>query len=164
MDSHGGLSAQLAALVTGFADQKIKEGETFVYGGGRLFATDVAEIALPCTLVLADSLSRRLGMGGSGYEFVLGEPNPIFPVHAVQVQPRQFLEVAPYVAEVFESAVFQLRHDLSQVYVLAASAMGILPEDGVESSVVDAVPDGVIALAENPKAFAAAAGAPYLGR
>lgn len=140
MDSNAALSAKLSALMTGLADQKIKNGEEFLYGGGRLFASDVAEIALPCALVLADSLSRHLGMGGSGYEFELGAPNPVFPVHAVAVEPRGFMEVAPFLAEVFESAVFHFRHDLTQVYALAANYMGLVLEDGIEPLTISGVP------------------------
>lgn len=125
------IDAQLTALMTGLADQKIKDGVGFFYGGGRLYAADVAEIALPCTLVLADALSRRLGMGGSGYEFEIGAPNPVFPVHAVKVQPRQFFEVAPFVTEIFEAAILDVRHDLSRVYAFAARQMGLVLEDDV---------------------------------
>lgn len=126
------LDGQLIALITGLADQKIKDGAEFFYDGGALHAIDVAEIALPCTLVLADALSRRLGVGGSGHAFEIGAPNPVFPVCATQVQPRQFLEVAPFVTEIFENVVVEVRHDLSRVYAFAARQMGLALEDDVQ--------------------------------
>lgn len=129
-----GLDGQLIALMTGLADQKIKDGAEFYYDGGALYATDVAEISLPCTLVLADALSRRLGMGGSGHEFEIGSPNPVFPVRATLVQPRQFLEVAPFVTEIFESVIVDVRHDLSRIYAFAVRQMGFALEDDVQAA------------------------------
>ncbi|ANN80868.1 hypothetical protein BAU07_26465 (plasmid) [Bordetella flabilis] len=134
------MGAQLTALMTGLADQKIKAGANFIYDGGRLFASDVAEIALPCALVMADSLSRRLGMGGCGYEFELGAPNPVFPVHAIPVKPRAFSEVAPYVTDVFEGVIFHLRHDLVRVYALAVEQMGYVLPESMERPARDDVP------------------------
>ncbi|WP_063640310.1 hypothetical protein [Achromobacter insolitus] len=163
LDSHVGLGAQLTALMTGLADQKIKDGEIFVYDGGRLFADDVTEIALPCALVLADSIARHLGMGDSGYEFELGSPNPVFPVHAEFVRPRAFMQVAPFLTEVFERVVYPLRNDLAQVYALAANQMGLILEDGIEPAEVDAMPVVAAAVMENHGALMGA-GALSLGR
>ncbi|WP_323025750.1 hypothetical protein [Castellaniella sp.] len=132
MAASEGLDGQLIVLMTGLADQKIKDGSEFYYDGGALYATDVAEISLPCALVLADALSRRLGMGGSGHEFEIGPPNPVFPVCATQVQARPFLEVAPFVTEIFESVVMDVRHDLSRIYAFAARQLGLALEDDAQ--------------------------------
>lgn len=160
LDSHVGLGAQLTALMTGLADQKIKDGDTFLYRGGRLFADDVAHIALPCALVLTDAVARSVGLGGCGYEFELGESNPIFPVHAKAVQPRAFMIVGPVLTEVFENVIYPLRNDLAQVYALAVRQMGWVLEDDLDPRALDAIPVVSAAVMEHS---GARAGTPALG-
>lgn len=125
MDSKHELEAQLTRLLIGLSDQKIKDGDKFNYDGSELFAYDVGMIALPSALCLADVLSKRLGMGGSGFEFYVGEPNPVFPIQSKQLYEKQFLQIAPFLTEVFEGIVYEMRHDLSQVYVTAVQAMSL---------------------------------------
>src|SRR5690606_31971324 len=130
MGSQYELEPQLRRLLIGLSDQKIKNGDTFKYDGASLFSSDVGNIALPAALCLADMLSQGLGMGGAGFEFRMGEPNPIFPIEMTQIKRREFFEVAPFLAEVFEGIVYEQRHDLTGLYVMAAQAMN-LRVDGV---------------------------------
>lgn len=140
MGSQYELESQLRRLLVGLSDQKIKGGEAFKYDGATLFAVDVGDIALPCALCLADTLSERLGMGGAGFEFRVGEPNPVFPIEMTQVRRREFFEVAPFLTEVFEGVVYELRHDLAELYVMAANALNLRVEVGTEP--VRSQPDG----------------------
>jgi len=113
--------SQLRRLVTGLADQEIKAGREFAYDGGVMYADDVAEVALPSILCIAQDLSRRLGIGDFGYRFEMGEPNPVFPLHAIPEHPApRFFEVAPFITEVFDGEVMDCRHDLALLFEAAA--------------------------------------------
>jgi hypothetical protein len=110
-------------LITGLADQKIKEGEKFNYDGSNFHAEDVAICLLPSILVLAQGLSERLGIGSFGYRFALThEPNPVFPLMAELQEGASpvFLRLAPFVQEVFNTQVMDCRHDLLQLFEAAA--------------------------------------------
>lgn len=132
MGSQYQLESQLRRLLIGLSDQRIKDGDTFKYDGAVLFSSDVGDIGLPAALCLADMLSRDLGMGGAGFEFHMGEPNPIFPIEMTQVRKREFFEVAPFLTEVFEGIVYEQRHDLTGLYVMAAQAMNLRVDGVVE--------------------------------
>lgn len=134
MGSQYELESQLRRLLIGLSDQRIKNGDTFKYDGAALFASDVGDIVLPAALCLADTLSQRLGMGGAGFEFFVGDPNPIFPIAMTQVKKREFFEVAPFLAEVFEGMVYEQRHDLTGLYVMAAHALNLRVDGVVESA------------------------------
>lgn len=113
--------SQLRRLVTGLADQEIKAGRGFSYDGGVMHADDVANVTLPSILCIAQDLSQRLGVGNFGFRFEMGEPNPVFPLHAIPSgsTPR-FFEVAPFVTEVFDGEVMDCRQDLALLFEAAA--------------------------------------------
>lgn len=118
------LEEQLRVLVIGLADQEIKEGRTFQFDGGELHADEVAELITPSMLCIAQRLSERLGTGDFGFQFELGDANPVFPLHAKRVNnSARFFQVAPFVTEVFERNVLACRADLSQVFELAAQTL-----------------------------------------
>lgn len=118
---HDTFESQIRRLILGLADQEIKNGSGFLYDGGPLYADDVAEIATPSILCIANDLSMRVGMKGFGYRFTIGEPNPVFPLHATLVgDPPKFFEVAPFVAEIFEGEVKDCRLDMALLFEQAA--------------------------------------------
>lgn len=115
------LEEQLRRLVLGLTDQAIVRGDEFRYDGGLLHADDVADIALPSILCLAQDLSVRYGVGSFGYEFKMDEPNPVFPLHAVSVDGDvNFSKVAPFISEVFHGEVMDCRQDLAVLFETAA--------------------------------------------
>lgn len=114
----------LRRLVTGLADQEIRAGRGFTYDGGVMHADDVAEVALPSILCIAQDLAQRLGVGDFGYRFEMREPNPVFPLHALlERPPSRFFEVAPFVTEVFDGEVMDCRHDLALLFEAAAKLL-----------------------------------------
>ena len=116
--------SKLRRLVTGLADQEIKAGRGFAYDGGVMYADDVVEVALPSILCIAQDLSRRLGVEYFGYRFEMGEPNPIFPLHAILERPApRFFEVAPFITEVFDGEVMGCRQDLALLFEAAAKLL-----------------------------------------
>lgn len=118
------LESQLRRLVTGLADQEIKAGRSFAYDGGVMHADDVAEVALPSILCIAQDLSRRLGVGDFGYRFEMREPNPVFPLHAIPGRPSpRFFEVAPFITEVFDGEVMDCCQDLALLFEAAAKLL-----------------------------------------
>ncbi|MDR2208065.1 MAG: hypothetical protein LBE22_03725 [Azoarcus sp.] len=114
------LEAQLNRLVTGLAEQKIQEGERFCYDNTHFYAEDVAVCLLPSILVLAQHLAEKLGFGKFGYRFAL-ESNPVFPLTAQLEKGGNlfFLQIAPFVQEVFNTYVMAYRHDLLQLFEVA---------------------------------------------
>ncbi len=116
--------SRLRRLVTGLADQEIKAGRAFYYDGGVMYADDVANVALPSILCIAQDLSQRLGVGGFGYHFKMGAPNPVFPLHAIPERPApRFFGVAPFITEVFDGEVMDCRHDLALLFQAAAQLL-----------------------------------------
>lgn len=121
MRSADEFDAQMRRLVIGLADQDIKDGQGFGYDGGVLHAEEVADLALPSILCLAQDLSQRLGVGDLGYRFELATANPVFPLHALhERQGVGFSAAAPFVTEVFEHEVRECRHDLARLFEMAA--------------------------------------------
>lgn len=117
----GQMEPQLRRLLTGLADQEIKQGHQFAYDSGFLHADDVAELALPSVLCIAQDLAERLGVGGFGYNFRFGPPNPVFPLHAEQSgRDVSVISVAPFVTEVFMGEVMDCRSDLALLFATAA--------------------------------------------
>lgn len=115
------LEDRLRRLVLGLADQAITRGSTFMYDGGQLHADDVADIALPSILCIAQSVSARTGLGDFGYQFSIEQPNPVFPLHATCVREGAlFFDVAPFVSEVFHGEVLDCRQDLAVLFEAAA--------------------------------------------
>nr|WP_228857614.1 hypothetical protein [Pseudomonas syringae]QOQ33453.1 hypothetical protein [Pseudomonas syringae pv. actinidiae] len=115
------LEEQLRRLVLGLTDQAIVRGDEFRYDGGVLHADDVADIALPSILCLAQDLSVRSGVGSFGYQFRMDEPNPVFPLHAVFVEGQvNFSTMAPFVSEIFHGEVMDCRQDLAVLFETAA--------------------------------------------
>lgn len=119
--AHEQLEDQLRRLVLGLTDQAIVRGEKFHYDGGVLHADDVAEIALPSILCIAQDVAVRTGLGDFGYQFKMDQPNPVFPLHAVCVREgARFFDVAPFVSEVFHGEVLDCRQDLAILFETAA--------------------------------------------
>lgn len=115
------LEEQLRRLVLGLTDQAIVAGDSFHYDGGSLHADEVADIALPSVLCLAQDLSVRTGVGSFGYQFQLGSPSPVFPLEASLTNAdASFSSIAPFVSEVFRGEVMECRHDLSVLFEAAA--------------------------------------------
>ena len=135
------LEDQLRRLVLGLADQAIRRGEKFFYDGGELHADDVADIGLPSILCIAQDVSSRAGLGGFGYQFKMDQPNPVFPLHAVQVGERaRFFDVAPFVSEVFHGEVMDCRQDLAVLFEAAAQLL--LPGFSLVANTNHTVPVG----------------------
>ncbi|UXI68368.1 hypothetical protein [Tahibacter amnicola] len=121
---HSNTHAQLGRLIHGVADQAIRDGRRLTYDGGMLTAEDVVDIVLPSLLCLADDLARRLGFGAIGYRFEWAdEPSPVFPLRAVQVQARAFVEVAPFVLETFERYLEDGHYDVTHLFAAAARTL-----------------------------------------
>lgn len=113
-------TAKLQRLIVGLSDQENKKGSKFYYDNGEIYPDDMAEIALPSILCLAQHLSNQLGMGELGYRFKIGEPNPIFPLIVEEENPSEFMVIAPYVTEIFLKEVLHHRNDLAVLYEAAA--------------------------------------------
>lgn len=121
--AHDDLTLQITRLVTGLVDQEILTGTEFVYDGAALYADEVADLMLPSVLCIAQDVSGRLGMGDFGYRFAISTPDTIgFPLVMQQVVPdaKRFFEVAPFVADVFDSEVMKCRADLARLFESAA--------------------------------------------
>lgn len=118
--SDSAFEQQLKRLVIGLADQQIKKGQEFYYDGGRLFADEVADVTLPSLLCLAQHMSERVGLGSFGYQFELGEVNPVFPLRVQRVGTASFFQVAPFVLEIFDSDLLECRSDLAMFFERAA--------------------------------------------
>lgn len=121
--AHDDLTDQITRLVTGLVDLEILTGKEFVYDGAALHADEVADLMLPSVMCIAQDVAGRLGMGDFGYTFAIGAPESVgFPlVMAQRAQaPKRFLEVAPFVAEVFDGKVMDCRDDLAKLFESAA--------------------------------------------
>ena len=117
------LSLQLRRLVTGLADQEMLAGHAFVYDGGNLYADEIADLMLPSIVCLAQDLSLRLEMGSFGYRFELrGAVEDGLPLAMAREagHPKLFLEVAPFVSEVFGGDVMRCCSDLARLFERAA--------------------------------------------
>jgi hypothetical protein len=123
--THDDLMGQLKRLLTGLVDQEIRAGNEFMYDGAELHADEVADLMLPSVVCISQGLSERVGIGAFGYRFSLGEAgNGAFPLVMEQVgEPKLFLEVAPFVAEVFEGEVMDCRLDLARLFEAAAKSL-----------------------------------------
>lgn len=119
---HDELTAQLQRLLTGLADQETLSGTRFLYDGAELYPDEVADLLLPSVLCLAQGMAQRLGFGDWGYRFSLGEPEAIgFPLLVAHhgAQPL-FLEVAPWVTQVFCGQLLACRDDVVRLFETAA--------------------------------------------
>ena len=122
--SAGQLQLQLHRLAYGLADQLIVSGTPLTYDGGRLRPAEAAQLAMPSLLCLADELSRRLGTGDLGYDFVLlDHPNPVFPMHAAERSPKRFMAIAPYFVESFDLHTARAAFDVAYVFAAAARVL-----------------------------------------
>ena len=117
--------AALDKLVRGRAELEIKKGDEFLCDGARLYPDEVSDLLLPSMLCLADSLTRYMGMGGSGYEYRLdNEAGGAFPLVASApsgVVP--FHRVAPFVDYVFDVYVLENRAEVARVIEIAVKTM-----------------------------------------
>jgi hypothetical protein len=118
---HDPLSLELRRLLTGLVDQEIKRGESFMYDGSKLFADEVATLLLPSVVCLAQDVASRVGLGDFGYKFSLEAVKPGLPLKGVRDADAaaMFMEVAPFIAEVFEGEVMDSRHDIVRVFEAA---------------------------------------------
>ncbi len=114
---------KLRKLIFGLSDQENKVGHRFYYDGGELYPEDMANIVTPSVLCIAQCLSKQLGLGNLGFQFKIGQPNPIFPVEISEdsTSTSSFALVAPLATEVFLNDVVLYRADLTQLYFKAAS-------------------------------------------
>lgn len=119
---HDELTAQLQRLLTGLADQEKLSGTRFLYDGAELYPDEVADLLLPSVLCLAQGLAQRLGLGDWGYRFSLGAPEAIgFPLLVAHHGPHPlFLEVAPWVTQVFCGQLLACRNDVARLFETAA--------------------------------------------
>ena len=98
-----------------------------------LLAEDVANIATDAMLIMADGLSRSLGLGDFGMAFEVTEvPNPVFPLasragNALSEARRaaSFSHIAPFMVEVFDQEVLACANDLSKLYVLSLQLLAL---------------------------------------
>ncbi|MEM8515085.1 hypothetical protein RCH14_004445 [Massilia sp. MP_M2] len=116
------LQAQLARLVTGLATEEIGKGNDFFYGGSKLYPDEVADLMLPSIVCIAQDVAARVGLGGFGFVFRIGQGSPSsFPlVMEREDDTKRFFEIAPFVVEVFEAEVVECRHDLVKLFESAA--------------------------------------------
>lgn len=115
----------LNTLVTGLAEKEFEKGESFLYGGARLFPEEVADMLLPSILCLAQGISRYVGMGEFGYDFgFVKGTSAAFPLCATPTAPlAPFHLVAPFVVEVFDTYVLEGRADVARVFEAAAQTL-----------------------------------------
>lgn len=118
---HDHLSLELKTLLVGLSDQEIRAGQKFLYAGASLYADEVADLLLPSVVCIAQDLAIRLGMDGFGYAFAVGSMKPGLPLRGERAPQASamFMEVAPFVAEVFKGEVMDCRHDIVKVYEAA---------------------------------------------
>lgn len=117
---------QIRRLLIGLADQAIKDGHVFKYDNAVLLAEDVAEIAGPTALCMAQDLACRIGMSGFGLEFKMGSANPVFPIHFElkdHRNPPRFMDAAPWITEIFDGELMSSSHDLAKFYEVGAKLL-----------------------------------------
>lgn len=122
-------------LVEGLTAKAHQQGFIFYYDGQALLAEDVANIATDAMLIIADGLSRSLGLGDFGMGFqILEVPNPVFPLAVVSPPAAEnvtdnsavpFSHIAPFLVEVFDQEVLACANDLSKLYVLALQLLSL---------------------------------------
>lgn len=119
---HEHLTSQLKRLLTGLADQAVKQGHDFLYDGARLYADEVADLMLPSVMCIAQDVAERVGLGSLGYRFMLGPKQAVgFPLLMEPVgEAKRFFEVAPFLTEVFDGEVMDSRLDLARLFESAA--------------------------------------------
>ena len=116
------VKGNLKRLLTGLVDQEIKGGKEFQYDGSKMHADEVADLMLPSVLCIAQDVSIRLGLGGFGFTFSIGEtPGGTFPMILEDSgECKRFFEIAPLLTEVFDGEVMDCRLDLARLFESAA--------------------------------------------
>jgi hypothetical protein len=119
------LIGQLRRLCEGLADREIRSGTDFHYDGSRLHADEVSDLLLPSVLCLAQDLSERAGTGSLGFRFTLGSGTGIDLPLSLEVldESHLFLEVAPFVVEVFDQTLMECRADLLRLFEAAVQVI-----------------------------------------
>lgn len=121
---HDDLAQQIQRLLAGLADQANRSGKTFFYDGGRLYPDEVAKLVLASAMCLAQDIAERLGLGNFGFRFELRATDDGLPLAMEPAgTPCLFLEVAPFVTEVFEGEVIDCCDDLARVFECAARVL-----------------------------------------
>jgi hypothetical protein len=116
------LTEQLMRLLTGLAEEEVRAGKEFSYDGATLHSDEVSDLLLPSVLCIAQDLSDRVGLNRWGYHFDIVAGTGIgFPL-AMKCEHSQrcFLEVAPFVVEVFDSELMDCHADLARLFEAAA--------------------------------------------
>jgi hypothetical protein len=96
------LIGPLRRLCEGLADREIRSGTRFLYDGSPLHADEVSDLLLPS--LLCTSLDLPIVM----------QPTS---------QPKLFLEIAPFVVEVFDGKLMDCRADLLRLFEAAAQVI-----------------------------------------
>jgi hypothetical protein len=119
------LIGQLRRLCEALADREILSGTEFLYDGSRLHADEVSDLLLPSVLCLAQALSERAGTGSLGFRFTLESASPLdLPLSLELLDKNQlFLQVAPFVVEVFDQTLMECRADLLHLFEAAAQVI-----------------------------------------
>jgi hypothetical protein len=126
------LIPQLRRLCEGLANREIRSGTHFLYDGSPLHADEVSDLLLPSVLCLAQELSVRAGMGHLGFRFTLSNSTPLdLPISMEPAsEPKLFLEIAPFVVEIFDGKLMEYRAELLRLFEAAAQV--IRPEFSLE--------------------------------
>lgn len=100
------------------ADREIRRGHPIHYDGGTLHADEVADLMLPSVLCRAQHLAEELAFGSWGYRFAIVRESPgALPLVMQRERSlHRFLEVAPFVATVFETQVMSCHKDLARFF------------------------------------------------
>jgi hypothetical protein len=116
------LTSQLSVLLTAMAAHEMHRGHSIHYDGAPLHADEVGDLILPSVICRAQRIAEDVEFGSWGYRFVIVRESPgAFPL-AMQREgtPHRFLEVAPFVAMVFETQVMSCRRDVARFFESAA--------------------------------------------
>lgn len=115
------LTNQLSVLLTAMADCEIRRGRSIHYDGAPLHADEVADLMLPSVICRAQRMAEDVEFGSWGYRFAIVRESPgAFPlVMQREGSLHRFLEVAPFVAMVFETQVMSC-NDLARFFESAA--------------------------------------------
>jgi hypothetical protein len=112
------LTHQLSVLLTALADYEIRRGRPIHYDGATLHADEVADLMLPSVICRAQHMAEELELGSWGYRFAIVRESPGALPLAMQRERslHRFLEVAPFVAMIFETHVVSCHKDLARFF------------------------------------------------
>ncbi|MDB6007895.1 MAG: hypothetical protein JWL65_145 [Gammaproteobacteria bacterium] len=112
------LTMQLHTLLAALAGYEIRRGCSLNYDGAPLHADEVADLMLPSVICRAQRMAEEVEFGSWGYRFAIVRESPgAFPlVMQREGSLHRFLEVAPFVATVFETQVMSCHNDLARFF------------------------------------------------